>query len=315
MIKNYLYALIILATVSAYCAAPAEAMPASSSAAPAEAAQPFSKQDILNYFGQMGIAQPATNSFDSNDIAYDTVYNNLSLAKYMEEEDHPRQSNVLQYSGQGRAGGSVPENAKQESDALKYAVSDTIAAQAAASHFAVSQATTQEREQLEKREKLLLARQAKLEQQAQAEQSQGAGVAARNSILTRNSILKRDNYFYCAFPGCNKSYPSRQAAIRHYQGEHENLRPHICDLCARGFKQKTHLQNHIRRHSGEIPFKCHFKDCNYAARQKANLTRHIHRKHQDEEPPTTSRKRRKKNSRDDENEDNDDDEDYKPSSQ
>ena len=45
-----------------------------------------------------------------------------------------------------------------------------------------------------------------------------------------------------------------------------------CDFCENTFNRKEHLTGHMRRHSGERPYKCTHKGCDCASITKSDLT-------------------------------------------
>ncbi len=63
------------------------------------------------------------------------------------------------------------------------------------------------------------------------------------------------------------------------KGKHKGVpsggqcKPFKCDVCGKGFTQKSHQRNHERIHSGEKPYKCSI--CLKAFTQSAHLKRHL----------------------------------------
>ena len=51
--------------------------------------------------------------------------------------------------------------------------------------------------------------------------------------------------------------------------------PHVG--CGKGFKDKKTLNQHVKLHTGEKPYKCHL--CDYAGTQKTSLNVHLASKH------------------------------------
>ncbi|XP_052828751.1 zinc finger and SCAN domain-containing protein 2 [Octopus bimaculoides] len=59
--------------------------------------------------------------------------------------------------------------------------------------------------------------------------------------------------------------PSPSLLVRHSS-------PYSCSICQRGFSQRSHLDAHVRIHSGERPYQCN--QCGAAFSRRGNLVRH-----------------------------------------
>ena len=57
------------------------------------------------------------------------------------------------------------------------------------------------------------------------------------------------------------------------QGDQGKKMMHHCQICNRGFLNKSNIKVHLRTHTGEKPFGC--EHCSKAFRQKAHLLKHM----------------------------------------
>lgn len=78
---------------------------------------------------------------------------------------------------------------------------------------------------------------------------------------------------------CGNSF--RSARLYCHMRRHNNIKPHICEICAKAFTTSSELGRHMRVHTGEKPFACHYCDRRFA--DKSTHTKH-ERTHTGERP-------------------------------
>ncbi|XP_022094084.1 zinc finger and SCAN domain-containing protein 2-like [Acanthaster planci] len=83
--------------------------------------------------------------------------------------------------------------------------------------------------------------------------------------------------FFCSL--CKKSYVSAERLNRHYSSPlHKNaLNPLVCEHCGYSTKKRDNFLVHMRKHTGEKPYKC--KLCSYASADGSTLKKHVMAKH------------------------------------
>lgn len=79
---------------------------------------------------------------------------------------------------------------------------------------------------------------------------------------------------------CGKGFKLR-SGLQQHERTHSSDRPYVCPDCGKLFRQPTHLQQHMRIHTGEKPYDCTF--CDKSFRQRTILNQHL-RIHTGEKP-------------------------------
>uniref|UniRef100_A0A8C5KPS6 Zinc finger protein 516 n=1 Tax=Jaculus jaculus TaxID=51337 RepID=A0A8C5KPS6_JACJA len=67
--------------------------------------------------------------------------------------------------------------------------------------------------------------------------------------------------------------PSPPRASRSHEGDGDKAACHSCCICGKSFPFQSSLSQHMRKHTGEKPYKCPY--CDHRASQKGNLKIHI----------------------------------------
>ena len=71
----------------------------------------------------------------------------------------------------------------------------------------------------------------------------------------------------------NRSGKAKMTTVMTTDGNGKEKPVHRCNICNRGFLNKSNIKVHLRTHTGEKPFKC--DACAKAFRQKAHLLKHM----------------------------------------
>lgn len=93
-------------------------------------------------------------------------------------------------------------------------------------------------------------------------------------------IPRGQSSYQCHWSGCGRTLPTRQKMVRHIR-KHSGDKPFKCSECLKCFATKESLKQHGRIHSGERPFKCPYCDKSFASSAFVNV--HV-RTHTGEKP-------------------------------
>lgn len=93
-------------------------------------------------------------------------------------------------------------------------------------------------------------------------------------------IPRGQSNYQCHWSGCGRTLPTRQKMVRHIR-KHSGDKPFKCPECLKCFATKESLKQHGRIHSGERPFKCPYCDKSFASSAFVNV--HV-RTHTGEKP-------------------------------
>ncbi|SMN20173.1 similar to Saccharomyces cerevisiae YJL056C ZAP1 Zinc-regulated transcription factor [Maudiozyma saulgeensis] len=88
-------------------------------------------------------------------------------------------------------------------------------------------------------------------------------------------IPKGQSSYQCHWTGCGRTLPTRQKMVRHIR-KHSGDKPFKCMECSKCFATKESLKQHGRTHTGERPFKCPYCDKTFASSTFVNIHVRMH---------------------------------------
>ena len=74
---------------------------------------------------------------------------------------------------------------------------------------------------------------------------------------------------------CKKTFSNEHKLKRHQNEVHLGIYPHVCNMCGKGFSNKSEHRAHLVKHGVEAPFKCEY--CNKPFGHKRNYILHVQR--------------------------------------
>eukprot|EP00357_Protocruzia_adherens_P006885 CAMPEP_0115005354 /NCGR_PEP_ID=MMETSP0216-20121206/19807_1 /TAXON_ID=223996 /ORGANISM="Protocruzia adherens, Strain Boccale" /LENGTH=516 /DNA_ID=CAMNT_0002371635 /DNA_START=306 /DNA_END=1856 /DNA_ORIENTATION=- len=97
-------------------------------------------------------------------------------------------------------------------------------------------------------------------------------VAVKNEGASSKGASTDGSKNICSY--CDKPFPS-PSALRNHVRKHTGERPFKCDVCHKAFPSKGNLKTHKRIHTGERPYKCPFEGCVKCFITQGHLSDHI----------------------------------------
>ncbi|KAI1756715.1 hypothetical protein F4782DRAFT_526392 [Xylaria castorea] len=83
--------------------------------------------------------------------------------------------------------------------------------------------------------------------------------------------------YTCVWAGCPREHDRpfvTRGKLRRHVSTHSIYKPFACKICHQRFSGQQALQQHERIHTGDKPYKCNFKGCTMAFKQKSALSKY-----------------------------------------
>merc|ERR1712129_598374 len=91
----------------------------------------------------------------------------------------------------------------------------------------------------------------------------------KKSLDAHNKAIHSKQTFVCLYSFCNKSFTDKSHFNDHMR-RHAGDKRHKCEYCSKAFVTFTELKVHTRTHTGEKPYQCEY--CKKRFTQSSNLT-------------------------------------------